>query len=491
LAPALVALLAGAASLHRLRAPLSPGFAMSAATALALSVAVLVWQLDGHAWQVDAHMYFFAAFACVAVFCEWRALVAYAAVVALHHLGLNLLLPAALFPGGADLGRVLLHAAVVVVQAVALIWLAAVLTRAFAAADAALEDARHQGAEAARLASAPAARDAEETARQTQEAAVQARVVRDLGAGLDRLARGDLSTPIPDSPGDPFPSAYAGLRAAHDALLSRLHNLVGEITEVSVGLRQGASGIDRTARTLSDRSEAQAATLEQSAAALAELTQSVRATAARAAEADATSRANRLQAEDGARVVSEAIAAMRAIEQSSEQITRIITVIDDIAFQTNLLALNAGVEAARAGEAGRGFAVVASEVRALAQRASGSAREIKTLISDSAGHVETGSKLVRRTGDRLQDMLEAATAVQGHLSEIAAAAQEQSAGIEEVAAGAAQMDEVTQANATLTQETTDSAAALRQRADALAALLSHFRMGDVHPAQPVPRAVSA
>jgi len=314
-----------------------------------------------------------------------------------------------------------------------------------------------------------AERHAEETAR------IQARVVGEISAGLERLSTGDLTRPIQSTAANPFPAEYDSLRASYNGVLDQLSGIVGRIGDVADGVRNGSSEIDQAAQDLSSRAETQAATLEQSAAALNQLTESVRSTSERAAQAESAGRSNREQAENGAQVVRDAINAMRAIEKSSEQVTRIIGVIDDIAFQTNLLALNAGVEAARAGEAGKGFAVVASEVRGLAQRASESAREIKALISESSAQVETGSKLVSRTGERLEEILLRASEVQSLMSEIAVAAREQSSGLAEINTGVNQLDQVTQQNAAVAEQTTAAASSLTQKATELVHVLSHFR----------------
>jgi methyl-accepting chemotaxis protein len=239
-------------------------------------------------------------------------------------------------------------------------------------------------------------------------------------------------------------------------------------------VKAGARAIDQAAQHLSARSETQAATLEQSAAAITELLESVRSTSAKAGEGEAAGRSNSEQAKIGVDVVRQAIEAMQAIERSSEQMTRIISVIDDIAFETNLLALNAGVAAARAGEAGRGFAVVASEVRALAQRASESAREIKALISDSATQVARGSTLVAQTDERLSVILRRAMDVQTLMVDIAAATSEQRASREEISRGVTQLDQVTQQNAAAAEETSSSASTLSRRASALMDALAQF-----------------
>ncbi len=309
------------------------------------------------------------------------------------------------------------------------------------------------------------------------EAARQSRVVRDISAGLSRLAEGDLTTPIDSPAHDPFPAEYDALRSAYNEVVARLAGIVSRIGAVTTSVRAGSDEINAAAQDLSARAETQAATLEQSAAALNELAESVRSTAQRASDAEKASQNNRNHAENGAQIVREAVGAMRGIEKSSEQITRIIGVIDDISFQTNLLALNAGVEAARAGEAGRGFAVVASEVRGLAQRASESAREIKSLIQESAHQVEAGSALVERTGESLEEILKRASEVSQLVADIAGAASEQAAGLAEINTGVNQLDQVTQQNAAVAEETNAAATSLLRKAEELTQELSGFRTG--------------
>lgn len=331
--------------------------------------------------------------------------------------------------------------------------------------------------ETRRLTAEAEAKRAEDDARQQREMAKQQRVVNDISSGLTRLASGDLTRPIDSPAADPFPAEYEDLRRAYNDVVDQLAGIVSRIGLVADSVRGGSGEINAASRDLSARAETQAATLEQSAAALNELTESVRSTAQRASSAEKSSQDNRAHAETGAQVVREAVNAMKGIEHSSEQITRIIGVIDDIAFQTNLLALNAGVEAARAGEAGRGFAVVASEVRGLAQRASESAREIKTLIRESATQVEAGSALVNRTGESLEEILRRAAEVSGLVAEIAVAASEQAAGLDEINTGVNQLDQVTQQNAAVAEETTAAATSLLQKAEELTHELSGFQTG--------------
>lgn len=307
---------------------------------------------------------------------------------------------------------------------------------------------------------------------------VQARVVDELSKGLARMANGDLTAPIDSPASNPFPQRYDGLRKSYNAALAQLAQAMVDVQEAAGSVRSGSSEINQAAEDLAKRAESQAATLEESVAALNELTASVHQASERAVRAEKVGRDSRRDAEDGANVMEQAIEAMEEIATSSQAVTRIIDVIEGIAFQTNLLALNAGVEAARAGEAGRGFAVVATEVRALAQRASASAQEIKTLISASASQVAIGKELVNKTGGRLKDILGHAIELQEFVSEIASGAREQSIGLDEITMGINQMDGVTQQNAALAIEVNSAASTLMGTASGLVSTLDMFRLTD-------------
>ncbi|MCR9124929.1 MAG: methyl-accepting chemotaxis protein [Rhodobacteraceae bacterium] len=299
-----------------------------------------------------------------------------------------------------------------------------------------------------------------------------------LSDGLKSLSEGDLSQKLD---ADRFP----GLESADTKVSEDFNRLSQSLVEVmaavragSASVKSGAGEISQVATDLSKRTETQAATLEQSAAALDQLTSSVRSAAEKAAEADRAVSENRAQAEASGEVVREAVLAMEHIQESSSQITQIISVIDDIAFQTNLLALNAGVEAARAGEAGRGFAVVASEVRALAQRASESAREIKDLISKSAAQVEEGGQLVGKTGVALEEIVGRFALVSSLVSDIAVSAKEQATGLQEINTGVNELDQVTQQNAAVVEEATASSEQLNSEAERLTQALARFHLGE-------------
>lgn len=490
-AMALAAAFALVATLAWRRAPAGPAMQYAATTALALDAGLIVHQLTGHPWQIDAHMYFFAAFAVTSIFFNWRCVVLFAGLVAAHHLLLNILVPASVFPGGGDLGRVLLHGAVIVMQAIALIWMTSTIAAALEALSRAREHAETALADASAQQRAAEAHAAEAAAQRSRQAAIEARVTDDLGKALARLGNGDLGARIDSPPNDPFPEGYAGLRSTFNGFAENLAGTIGSVRGGAEAVRIAAGEIAQVARDLGARSETQAATLEQSAAALDQLTASVRSAAASAAEVDAAVAENRQEAEASGTVVRDAVEAMKRIEESAGQITRIIGAIDEIAFQTNLLALNAGVEAARAGEAGRGFAVVASEVRSLAHRASEQATEIKALIAESSRHVQTGSALVHRTGETLEGILSRMADVSGRVSEIAAAAAEQATGLQEINSGVTQLDQVTQQNAAVVEEASAASEALRGEAEKLAAALEGFSATD-HAADgvtPVPIAL--
>jgi len=327
-------------------------------------------------------------------------------------------------------------------------------------------------------------RSAAEAERKAAEAAAQARsealVAESFGAALSRLAKGDLTFRIERAD---LPAAYRGLQQDFNAAVQQLRAAIQKIGANAACIHGGAGEITRAADDLSRRTEQQAASLEETAAALDEITATVRKTADGANRANAVVSMAHVDAETSGKVVQETVAAMAEIEKSSKQISQIIGVIDEIAFQTNLLALNAGVEAARAGEAGRGFAVVASEVRALAQRSSEAAKEIKGLISASSQHVETGVDLVGEAGKALQLIVSKVGQISGLVSEIAASAHEQSTALAEVNTAINQMDQVTQQNAAMVEQSTAASHSLTQEANDLAALIQQFDVGqsDVVP----------
>ncbi|MEO8243543.1 MAG: methyl-accepting chemotaxis protein [bacterium] len=313
-----------------------------------------------------------------------------------------------------------------------------------------------------------------EVARREREHDVetQQKVVSSLSDGLSRLAAGDLTFHLN---GD-FPDQYAQLRSDFDSAMVTLGEAIRAVMTTAGKIGRGAQDISRQSGDLSQRTENQAAALEETAAALDELTMNVKAAATGAKDIDKVVKQAQTEAGHSGAVVEAAVSSMQKIAEFSGQISTIIGVIDDIAFQTNLLALNAGVEAARAGEAGRGFAVVASEVRALAQRSSDAAREIKTLITGSADQVSKGVELVGKAGQALSGIVTRVQEISNLMSGIAGGANAQSTGLNEINVGVGQLDQVTQRNAAMVLEATSASESLAQEAAQLVNLVSVFRV---------------
>ena len=310
-------------------------------------------------------------------------------------------------------------------------------------------------------------------AEKAEQARRQTEAMRGVAEGLSRLSGGDLVFRL----AQPFSADYEPLRADFNAAMAKLQKAMATVCDNTNAISMGAGEIGVAADDLARRTEQQAASLEETAAALDEITATVRRTAEGAKQAHSVVKTAETDAVRSSAVVARAVAAMTEIEQSSHKIGSITGLIDEIAFQTNLLALNAGVEAARAGDAGRGFAVVAQEVRALAQRSSGAAQEIKSLISASEQQVATGVGLVAETGQALERIARQVSQINGVVAEIAASAQEQASGLNQVNQAINQMDQVTQQNAAMVEESTAASHGLSQETEALAALVGQFRTG--------------
>ncbi|EJB02373.1 methyl-accepting chemotaxis protein [Rhizobium leguminosarum] len=298
-------------------------------------------------------------------------------------------------------------------------------------------------------------------------------VTRSLAEGLARLAKGDVSFELRAQ----FPASYEALRGDFNSAVSQLRAALLQVATASQSIDTGSQEIRHSVGDLSRRTEQQAATLEETAAALNQISQNVSVAADRAKQARDLAKEANSAAHRSGQVMADAVRAMQEIEQSSNEVAGIVGVIDEIAFQTNLLALNAGVEAARAGEAGKGFAVVAQEVRELAQRSARSAREIKTLIRNSAEEVLTGVRLVSDTGRALKVIEQHVSLINTELEAISSSTIEQSTGLAEVNSSVSQMDQVTQQNAAMVEEATAAVSVLAEEVEQLSRLVAGFELG--------------
>jgi methyl-accepting chemotaxis protein len=324
-------------------------------------------------------------------------------------------------------------------------------------------------AEVARAEADAQAKVAAERAKASEE---QAHAFRTLGDALGKLADGDFTIRLDDDISD----TYKQIKDDFNLAIGRLHETIQAVADSTREVGNAAGEISTATTDLSQRVEEQAASLEQTSASMEEISATVKINAQNAQQANTLTNSTRSVADRGGKVVAEAVTAMSRIEESSRQISDIITVIDEIARQTNLLALNAAVEAARAGDAGRGFAVVASEVRSLAQRSSEAAKNISDLIAKSSDRVREGVGLVNRAGTALSEIVDSIKQVADIVSSIAAASAEQSTGLEQINKALTDMDEMTQRNSALVEENSATAKTLEQQSQDMQERIASFRL---------------
>jgi methyl-accepting chemotaxis protein len=297
--------------------------------------------------------------------------------------------------------------------------------------------------------------------------------ISSLQSTIGQMAEGDLAVRMDGE----YQGAFEILQTDLNRTVARLEELVSDIQITSQEINSNTVTIAEDARSLSQRTESQAASLEETAATMEEMSSTIRNNAENAQTATGLAATTEHRADEGGAVVRDAVTAMARIEESSEKMSQIIAVIDSIAFQTNLLALNAAVEAARAGDAGKGFAVVASEVRTLAQRSGEAAKDIKELIQFSSTHVTEGVALVHKTGDALGAIIDSIGKVNSAITDITAMSKEQATGVDEISSALSEMDGMTQKNAAMAEQSASRAGLLADKANALTELVRFFRTG--------------
>lgn len=474
---------------------------------------------QGHPWQIDSHMLFFALLACLVCMRSLMALLFGAAIIAVHHLSLSFLMPTLIYPSGefaANFGRTVLHAVVVVIETGALLITVHQLNRlqqglqdqtntleaSLEDADMAKQNALQSQAEAETETAHIQAQTSQKTAEdalaevrrttrekevaqalqrdrdeahqqnQAKKACEQQRVVNALRVALTQLEGGDLTTRIDDA----LPAEYHEIGDGFNAAIQSLEELVAEVARHSEEMASDIRDISLATDNLAKRTETQAANLQRTSETMDRLTRHVQENVSNVDAANTTSQGAETSAQASGVVVSDASVAMSAIRTEAEEIAKIVTLIEGISFQTNLLALNAGVEAARAGEAGRGFAVVASEVRALAQRSSESVTSIRALIERSTQQVEKGSNKITETVDSLQVVENAISAIGSKMALISISTQEQSIGISSINTSIFEMGNVTQQNAAMFEETNAACMNLAHGAGVLQQLTQRFKV---------------
>ncbi|MEM5521791.1 methyl-accepting chemotaxis protein [Sulfitobacter sp. AS59] len=489
---------------------------IGAALALMGQAIALNGAFQGHAWQIDSHMLYFALLASLVILRSIPALLFAAAIIALHHASLSVLMPSLIYPTGGlweNIERTLLHAGIVVLETVALVITVLQLVRleratqlktnelleSLAVSDAARKEAQlsQKQAEEAKQDAQQAQERAEATVLQLEAAEVtrqsaeiekhkiqknhderdkaksqeQALVVEALRIALRRLGTGDLTARISRS----LPKEYDELRDGFNAAVRSLEEMVSEVATRSMQMDAEIHEISMSTNDLALQTEQQAMTLGSTSLALGALTRIVKENADSVDEVNGSSQSAQLSAKQSGEIVSDASVAMQLVMGEAQEIAKIVEVIDAISFQTNLLALNAGVEAARAGDAGRGFAVVASEVRALAQRSAESATDIRTIISRSEEQVARGSNKISDSVSALEKVVAAVQGITERMELIAGSTQQQSVEISSVNASVGDLGAATQRNAAQFEQTNAACLSLAQNASTLRELTERFK----------------
>ncbi|MBB2205775.1 methyl-accepting chemotaxis protein [Gluconacetobacter takamatsuzukensis] len=462
-----------------------PWVSSAASLGIVSNISAVIALLAGNKLQVDVHMGYFAALAFVAATCDCYAIVLAALMVAVQHIGLNFYWPDMLYPGGCDMFRLVLHAVILIVETVALVWLAASLRRAFKVSEALSKDADQRRVEAERRKqqaedahahqlelSASLEASMEQIRRKESETAA---VIAELDRALSEVARGNLLVRIER---DLSPD-YAGLTRVFNASIAQLAVAFNEVRQSIQAVSSASAEISFAVGDLAGRTEGQARDVGGVSSGIAKFSEGTREASRAAGEAGTlvetvgTSMRSTIQAMDK---VTETMA---FIKTSSNDMETIIGVIDDIALQTNLLSLNAGVEAARAGDSGRGFAVVAAEIRNLATRSTEQAQDIRQKIREAVQYIDQGVGLVGAADGSLGQVSEVMDGITRHLGAIVDSVRGQAAEVRQIADNVREIDASTQKNAAMGEEVTAASLSLVQETQRMEATVSRFTLGDV------------
>lgn len=418
--------------------------------------ALLLFISEGHAWQTDLHMLFFALLATASILCDWKALAAATVVVAIHHLGLGMIVPQWLFTGDGSLARIALHAVILVVEAATLIWVA---QRIVALVDSNDQQVIKQENAARALAA---------------ERAEQARIVHDvttsLGDSLTALAAGKLTEQIiADFPGD-----YALLKRDYNNAVSSLRTAVVAVSDSAANILTGSNEIAQASEHLARRTESNAASLEETSAALIQIEGRLKKTAAAAQNTVTRAEQAIVTVDSGRTTAQTAMHAMGDVSGSAKGIDDVIAGLDKIAFQTRVLAMNAAVEAGRAGDAGRGFAVVADLVSALAMRAEEEAKRARDQLGITQSQIVTAVEAVGKVDAAFVAIASDVDTVNKLLAGMASDNQGQSSALTEITAAVSAMDVATQQNAAMVEQTSAAARNLTHEVSNLADATAQF-----------------
>jgi len=499
-------------------------FRYVAVSAMMGEVMALLIATRGYPWQMDMHMTFFVALALCGLMYDVRAIVLGTVLVAIHHIGLGLTMDTLIFYGGGSVPRIALHAVLLLIEAVGLIVVTHNTRNLLSFADIKSSEAAGEAEKVRTLASSS---EAERASRDASYNDMLARLEASFGEVVGKAADGQFGARVPENFGDAtldglarkvnalvdamdhgitetatvlsqladtklgarmsgkHTGAFAQVKQDTNRLAETFSSIVSRLRDTSKSLKTATGEMSTGSSDLASRTSEQAETLQKTSTAINQLASTVMDNAKRAKEASVVATSVTRAAEEGGAVMRQATEAMERITQSSGKISNIIGLIDDIAFQTNLLALNASVEAARAGEAGKGFAVVAIEVRRLAQSAAQASADVKALIEQSGLEVKGGSTLVAGAANKLETMLEAARSSNALMTTIAAHSDEQANALDHINTSMRRLDEMTQHNAALVQETAAAVEQTEAQATELDGIVDTFTLGDAPLKKPL------